>query len=120
MILVDTSIRIEHLRQRSEKLSVLLGNNAILIHPFVIGELACGNLRHRRRVLAGLYEIPLVATVSDSQVMEFVEDNTLFGVGIGWIDAHLLAAAAKTDDCQLWTRDKRLRFQAERLNMRHY
>nr|VFJ60242.1 MAG: hypothetical protein BECKFM1743C_GA0114222_102684 [Candidatus Kentron sp. FM]VFJ62368.1 MAG: hypothetical protein BECKFM1743A_GA0114220_103054 [Candidatus Kentron sp. FM]VFK13920.1 MAG: hypothetical protein BECKFM1743B_GA0114221_102993 [Candidatus Kentron sp. FM] len=119
MILVDTAIWVNHLHQRNEELSALLDNDAILIHPFVIGELACGSLRHRRRVLTGLHEIPSIDMVSNRGVMDFIERNALFSVGIGWIDAHLLAATARTEGCQLWTRDKRLQFQAERLNISH-
>nr|VFJ65454.1 MAG: hypothetical protein BECKDK2373B_GA0170837_11504 [Candidatus Kentron sp. DK] len=117
MILVDTSIWVDHLRRTNEKLSALLGNDAVLIHPFVIGELACGSLHHRQRVLSGLHEIPLTAVVSNRDVMGFIERNALFGLGIVWIDVHLLAATARTESCQLWTRDKRLRLQAERLNI---
>ncbi|MBT8419466.1 MAG: type II toxin-antitoxin system VapC family toxin [Gammaproteobacteria bacterium] len=117
MILVDTSIWVDHLHQQNEELIRLLDNDTVLIHPFIIGELACGSLHNRRRVLAGLHEVPLIETISNSAVMDFIERNMLFNTGIGWIDAHLLTATAQTKACRLWTRDKRLQFQAARLNL---
>jgi len=99
VILADAFIWVDHLRQRNEELSLLLSNDVILIHPFVIGKVTCGNPRYRLRVLAGLYEVPSITTVSDSAVMDFVEHNMLSGTGIGWVDAHLLTATAKTKGC---------------------
>ena len=117
MILVDTSVWVDHLNHGDDELVALLNDHRIQIHPFIIGELACGTLRNRQRVLMGLGEIPSVEMVANRSVIDFIEQHTLFGVGIGWVDVHLLAATARTEGCQLWTRDKRLHTQAERLSL---
>lgn len=108
MILVDTSVWIDHLRVGDAELVTLLNNSRVLMHPFVLGELACGNLRNRNEVLALLKDLPRVAIATDDEVLCFIERHTLMGRGIGYGDAHLLAAVILSGATRLWTRDKRL------------
>ena len=108
MILVDTSIWIDHLRAGVEPLVSLLNGSRVLSHPFVVGELACGNLRNRGEVLTLLGELSRVTVASDAEVLYFIEQHGLMGQGIGYIDAHLLAAVSLESPARLWTRDRRL------------
>lgn len=105
MILVDTSVWVEHLRRGLPRLARLLQEGKVLIHPWVIGELACGNLRNRAGVLELLQGLPAADVASDSEVLLLIEREQLMGRGIGYVDAHLLASA-KLSQCQLWTQDK--------------
>ena len=107
MILVDTSVWVDHLRSGLPRLAELLQNHAALIHPFVIGELACGNLRNRRQVLDLLHGLPAAKVASNSEVLVMVEQHQLMGRGIGYVDAQLLAAA-RLSNSALWSRDRRL------------
>lgn len=117
MILVDTSVWIEHLRIGEESLATLLNGSRVLTHPFVIGELACGNLRNRTEVLKLLKGLPQAPVASQDEVLFFVESNELMGQGIGFIDAHLLAATAMFAASRLWTLDKRLGRVAAKLDV---
>ena len=108
MILVDTSIWIDHLRVGEEGLVTLLNSTQVLCHPFVVGELACGNLRNRDEELTLLSELPRIAVATDAEVLYYIEQHGLMGRGIGYIDAHLLAAVSLAGPARLWTRDKRL------------
>ncbi len=117
MILVDTSIWVDHLRQRDEILDGLLSDQEVLIHPFVIGELAMGNFRQREAILDDLRELPLATVAMDHELLDFVQTGALFGVGIGFVDAHLLASARLTPEARLWTRDKRLDAAARRMSL---
>ena len=108
MILVDTSIWIDHLRQRDERLSKLLNQGLVLAHPFVIGELALGSLQNRAVILGALQDLPQAPVATEGEVLSFIEQNALYGIGIGYIDAHLLAAVRLSPGATLWTRDKRL------------
>ncbi len=107
MILVDTSVWVEHLRRGLPRLAMLLQDGKVLIHPWVIGELACGHLRNRGDVLELLQGLPAAVVASDSEVLLLIEQDQLMGRGIGYVDAHLLASA-KLSRCQLWTQDRRL------------
>ncbi len=107
MILVDTSVWIDHLRRRNPQLVRLLELNMVYLHPWVIGELACGQLKNRADILEHLSNLTLVTQASDSEVMEFLERNRLYGRGVGWVDLHLLASALLTN-CPFWTLDRRL------------
>ena len=108
MILVDTSVWVDHLRRGDTQLASLLENAKVATHPFVIGEIACGSLANRQTVLALLDDLP-VATVADSdEVLDYIERHRLYGKGVGYVDVHLLAAVALTESARLWTRDKRL------------
>jgi len=108
VILVDTSIWIDHLRRTDEQLSALLGDRNVLGHPFVTGELALGNLLHRDTVIGALQELPQARVATDSEVLRLISANSLFARGIGYTDTHLLAAVLLTPGSALWTRDKRL------------
>lgn len=115
MILVDTSVWIDHLRKGDERLAQYLDAAQVMAHPFVTGELALGQLGNRQRVLDALRALPQAALATDDEVLGFIERQRLHGLGIGYIDAHLLAAAHLTPDTRLWTRDRRLHAAAERL-----
>ena len=117
MILVDTSIWIDHWRNSDERLMGLLEAGQVLVHPFVVGELALGNLLHRQQVLTALQDLPQATMATDAEVLGFIDQVTLAGSGIGYIDAHLLAAVRLTPGAQLWTRDKRLLLAGVRLGL---
>ncbi|RMH51987.1 MAG: PIN domain-containing protein [Zetaproteobacteria bacterium] len=117
MILVDTSVWVDYLRRGDEELRQLLESGRVCTHPFVIGEIACGNLVHRATVLELLNGLPAVRVVSDSDILSFIEDHGLMGRGIGYIDIHLLAAVVSGASIRLWTRDKRLHALAESLGV---
>ena len=117
MILIDTSVWIDHLRNGSAALTDALEQEQVMTHPFVIGELACGNLKRRRQVLDLMAALPPAAVASDQEVLIFIEDRRLMGKGIGYVDAHLLASVTLTEDAQLWTRDKRLATVATNLRL---
>ena len=107
MILVDTTVWVEHLRRGLPSLATLLQEGEVLIHPWVIGELACGNLRNRQQVLELLQGLTVATVASDAEVLLLIERDRLMGRGIGYVDAHLLAAA-RLSHCRLWTQDRRL------------
>lgn len=109
MILVDTSIWIDHLRSGDTGLADLLNRSQVLAHPFVIGELACGNLREREEILRLLNDLPQAPIASPAEALHFIERNQLMGQGIGYVDVHLLAATALAENALLWTNDKRLK-----------
>ena len=113
MILVDTSVWIDHLRTQDRRLSDLLQQ----MHPMVVGELACGNLRNRQEVLTLLGNLPEVTVATHDDVLFFIERYRLMGRGIGYVDTHLLAAAALSEPTRLWTRDTRLMNAAADLNL---
>ena len=115
MILVDTSVWVDHLRSGDPRLAQLLDTEQVLTHPFVIGEIALGLLPQRGRILASLRYLPQVLVAAHEEVIAFIERHRLFGSGIGYVDAHLLAAIKLTAGTGLWTRDKSLRAAAERL-----
>jgi predicted nucleic acid-binding protein len=117
VILVDSSIWIDHWRSSDERLTQLLGEGQVLAHCFVTGELALGNLLHREAVLTALQDLPQATLATDAEVQGFIAENALAGSGIGYIDAHLLAAVRLTPGTQLWTRDKRLLAAGLRLGM---
>ena len=117
MILVDSSVWVDHLRQGDRRLVTLLETSQVLTHPFVVGELALGSLKSRQSILGSLKDLPQAVTATDEEVQEFIEHNVLFGLGIGYIDAHLLAAVRLNAGSQLWTRDKRLGAIADRMGL---
>ena len=112
MILVDTSVWVDHLRSGLTPLANLLQEGKVLIHPWVIGEIACGNLRNRNQVLDLLQGLPTAVVARDSEILLLIERGKLMGRGIGYVDAHLLAAA-KLSHCGLWTQDRRLAVLAQ-------
>lgn len=108
MILVDTSIWVEHLRRREPGLEASLSAGHVLMHPFVLGEIACGNLRRRTEVLSLMRELPQAPVATEEEVLEFIEHRRLMGRGIGYVDVHLLASSVLAGGTRLWTRDARL------------
>lgn len=112
MILADTSVWIDHFHQEIESLTLSLENSRIIVHPFVVGELAVGRLRHRRAVLSDLAMLKVAVVADDAEVLTLIDRHRLFGSGIGYIDAHLLASVLITPDARLWTRDRRLKAAA--------
>jgi len=115
VILVDTSVWIDHLRARDKTLAQLLLAEQVLGHPFIIGEIALGHLPRRHEVLSSLRDLPQATVASQDEVLNLIESERLFGCGIGYVDAHLLAATRLTEGASLWTRDKRLRSAGESL-----
>lgn len=116
MILVDTSIWVDHLRRGEPALETRLNRNEVLVHSLVIGELACGNLKDRKTVLDLLRHMPFASEAGHEEVLFMIERHQLMGMGIGYVDAHLVAAAV-IDHVRLWTRDKRLATVAAHLGI---
>ena len=107
MILVDTSVWIDHFRVGNPLLNEVLGSALVLTHPYVVGELACGNLENRTRILADLNALPLAVPATHGEVLRLIEERKLWGRGIGWVDGHLLASALLSN-CRFWTLDSQL------------
>ena len=116
MVLVDTSIWVTHLRQGSRQLEKLLMDAEVMCHPFVIGELACGNLKNRHEIISLLQSLPMALTIEFEEFLFFIDKNQLMGKGIGFVDIHLLASTQLTG-IMLWTADKRLRSAADQLEL---
>jgi predicted nucleic acid-binding protein len=117
VILVDTSVWVDHLRKSEAGLRELLLGGRVLSHPLVIGELAMGSFKRRNLLVKELGDLPMADVAEDHEVLDFVSRESLFGLGIGYIDAHLLAAARLMPGTLLWTRDKRLKEIASRFNL---
>lgn len=117
MILVDTSVWIDHLRDGDAELADLLNAGLVLAHPFVIGELALGNLKDRETVIAAMQGLPQAPMASHAEVMALIETRRLFSLGIGYVDAHLIAATLLAPGTTLWTRDRRLSAAAKRIDL---
>jgi len=115
MVLVDTSVWVDHLCRGEPGLRDLLYAGHVATHPFVIGELACGNLAHRESILGLLRALPSSKTATDEEVLQFVNARRMYGRGLGWIDAHLLASACLSRT-PLWTKDRRLASVAASMN----
>ncbi len=117
MILVDTSIWIDHLRIGDSQLTTLLHDGRVLAHPWVIGELALGHLTYRSEILELLHNLPHATAATDAEVLTLIESRHLFGLGIGYVDAHLVAATLLTAGASLWTRDKMLGVVAAKIGL---
>lgn len=118
MIVADTSVWVDHLRTGTDDVFArLLEADLVLTHPFVVGELAMGSLRNRETILTLLMHLQDTVVASHDEVLVYVSRHQLFGLGIGYVDAHLLASTRLTSGAKLWTRDKRLRAAAERLDL---
>lgn len=115
-MIVDTSIWVDHFRRDEPKLRRLLETGAVLIHPFVAGELACGNLADREEILSLLGGLRPAPMAEHDEVLDLVTRQELYGRGVGWIDVHLLASARLAED-ELWTRDRRLATVATELGV---
>lgn len=116
MVIVDTSIWVDHLRTGNRQLEKLLLGAEVACHEFVIGELACGNLNNRDEILTLLKSLPHSPTVDHQEFLYFIEKHRLMGRGIAFVDVHLLASA-QLANAPIWTRDKRLKAAAEDLNL---
>lgn len=116
MILVDTSVWVSHLREGNTGLQKLLNEGDVLCHDFVIGELACGNLRNRAEILALLRTLPRATEADHEEVLEFIERNHLMSKGLGWVDAHLMASAFLTG-VRIWTLDNKMAEVSESLGI---
>lgn len=113
LVLADTSVWVDHFRRGNHELSECLEEGDVLMHPLVMGELACGNLGNRAEILDLFRRLPSTRVASDSEVLAMIEHRKLMGRGIGYVDAHVLAGAALTPFTRLWTLDKRLAKLAE-------
>ena len=118
MVLVDTSVWIAYLRDGNVRLETLLNNGDVVCHPFIVGELACGNLKNRSEILSLLRALPMATHVEDEEVMQFIENYTLMGKGLGYIDVHLIASAVLTK-VPLWTFDKNLDKISSKLSLEY-
>lgn len=116
MILADTSIWIDHLRNSDEMLIDMLRSCQVATHPFIIGEISLGNLKNRGDILRFLHDLPKANVANNDEVSAFIENNSLYGAGIGYIDAHLLASSLISSK-KLWTRDKKLNEIAKKLGI---
>jgi len=116
LILVDTSVWVDHLRADDVRLRELLLDGQVLCHPFVVGELACGSLRRRGEILSLLGELPRLPAMASEDILRFIEVHRLMGRGLGWVDVHLLASAFVARE-RLWTKDRRLADAAKRVGV---
>ncbi|MBW2048327.1 MAG: VapC toxin family PIN domain ribonuclease [Deltaproteobacteria bacterium] len=116
MVLVDTSIWVTHLRQGSRQLERLLMDAKVMCHPFIIGELACGNLQNRDEIISLLQSLPMAPMIEFDEFLFFIEKNRLMGKGIGFVDVELLASA-QLAEIALWTADKKLKSAADQLGL---
>jgi predicted nucleic acid-binding protein len=117
MILVDTSIWIDHLQRTETDLVALLENAEVCVHPMIIGELALGSLRDRSAILSLLGDLPGIPVATHAEVLQLIEPHALYGTGLSFIAAHLLAALRLSTTANLWTRDRRLETAAKRLGV---
>ena len=117
MILVDTSVWVDHFRKGTPRLVAALEEERVLMHPFVLGELACGNMKNRTEVLRLLRDLPFAPLATEAETLDFIEKRALMGRGIGYIDIHLLASVTLAGDARLWTRDNRLAAIAANLSL---
>lgn len=117
MILVDTSVWVDHLRVGNPDLKYQLENGRVLTHPFILGELALGSLQQRATILDALHGLPKAKMADDNEVLRFIDQHRLYGIGIGYIDTHLLAAVRLSPGASLWTLDKRLLAAANQLGL---
>ena len=116
MVLVDTSVWVSHFRDGNSRLEALLQDGDVVCHPFVIGELACGHIKNRGEILPLLQALPMAALVEHDEVLKFIESNRLMGIGLGFVDVHLLTAALLTE-VPLWMLDKRLKQVSSKLKI---
>lgn len=115
MLLADTSVWVDYLRQGDSELAKRVSEGQIVMHGMVLGELAVGNFKQRQLLLKRWRSLPFISTATDSQVLDLLESRQLMGKGIGWIDLHLLTAVLLANETSLWTRDKRLKTIADDL-----
>jgi hypothetical protein len=118
MVLVDTSVWVSHLRHGNEDLQKLLDDGQVVCHPFIVGELACGNLKKRHEILTYLQSLPMTILAEDEEILKFIENNQLMGMGLGYIDVHLIASAVLAN-VLLWTLDKTLDKFTEKIGINY-
>ena len=116
MILIDTSVWADHLREAEPGLVTLLNEGSVLIHPFVIEEIACGNLPDREETLELLHSLPEAPTVEHSEVLDLITNERLYGTGLGSVDVHLIASA-RLAGAKIWSKDKAFSREAKRLGL---
>ena len=119
MVLVDTSVWVEHLRKGEASLKELLERNMALTHPCVIGELACGAIANRPRILKDLTALPRATPATNDEALHLIQERRLWGRGIGWVDVQLLASALLSN-CRLWTLDEKLNLAAREAGVRPF
>jgi hypothetical protein len=115
MVIADTSVWVSYFREGNTELENLLNNGEVMCHPFVVGELACGNLKNRNQILSLLQSLPMGINADHVEVLEFIERNQLMGKGLGYVDIHLIASALLTG-ISIWTHDKKLEQGANALH----
>jgi predicted nucleic acid-binding protein len=118
MVLVDTSIWVAHLRRGDRQLERLLMDTEVICHPFIIGELACGNMNNRNEILSLLKSLPVAPVLEFDEFLFFIDENQLMRIGIGFVDVHILASA-KLSGTPLWTADKKLNSAASNLSLNY-
>jgi len=118
MVLVDTSVWVNHLRNCDTHLERLLLNGEVVCHTYIIGELACGNIKNRKEIISLLRALPMTSSIEFEEFLYFIEQNQLNGKGIGFVDIHLLASAMLSQ-IPLWTEDKRLMKTAVELDLKY-
>lgn len=118
MVLVDTSVWVSHLRDGNTELATLLNNGAVLCHPLIVGGLACGNLKDRAVILSFLRLLPMCIEAEHEEVLSFIENNSIMGKGIGYVDAQLVASSVLTG-VPIWTLDKKLAQVADSLHIKY-
>ncbi len=116
MVLVDTSIWVAHLHKGNRQLAKLLMDAEVMCHPFIISELACGNLKNRDEIIPLLQSLPMAPTIEFDELLFFIDRNDLIGKGVGFVDVHLLASA-QLEGVTLWTADKKLKSLADQLEL---
>ena len=119
MILADTSIWVDYFRKQNNYFVERLDDDLVVMHPLVYGELVCGGLPKRRDILSQINSLPLLPVVANPEVVAFIKKHNLAGKGIGYIDAHLLAAVAQADSIRLYTHDTHLHQAAQSLSLAH-
>jgi predicted nucleic acid-binding protein len=117
MVLADTSIWIDHFRRGDQQSVQFLDRGDVVVHPFVIGELALGSVSKSAAMMDDLHDLPKAVMANTNEILKFIADRKLSGSGIGYVDAHLLAAAALASETFVWTRDKRLHAVAQSLSL---
>ena len=116
MVLVDTSVWVSHLRGGNSMLEKLLEDCRVVTHPFIIGELACGNISNRTEIISLMQALPMLDVIEHEELLLFIEHNQMMGIGLGFVDVHLVAAAMLAG-IPLWTQDKKLRQACSQLNI---
>jgi predicted nucleic acid-binding protein len=120
LILVDTSVWARHIQRKVDALVALLEADDVLIHPFVIGELALGNFQQRALLLRDLGDLPRSVNATDQEVLKLIDSHKLYGRGIGYVDAHLLASTRLSEGAMLWTLDDSLHLAAMQMKLAYY